>query len=315
MRSLPFLPALLVAVACAPEQQVLNEQITVEGVVPADVQIDEMTQEFLASGAQFGVIVDPATGDTLTLSHLERNINSGSFAPAGPPTCLDCGDPTCGLPAGLGRQIQVPLERLSGSGEVDVNYLGASNWTPIGQDCDGSSCPTPVASPATFDVVLYGNLDTCSSFAVFFNADNGVDLGTCPAVEDLGSALGTVATAANTCGAGDDYPNTWLGNQELTYMWTAPSDGVYTFDTYGSNGAYAFDNEMEAIAFDCTTILAHNDDTPGFGVDSSLTITMFEGQSVLINVGYWSPGSTCGRFDLHVNPGATSDISLDLTAP
>ncbi|MCB9679291.1 MAG: proprotein convertase P-domain-containing protein [Alphaproteobacteria bacterium] len=176
MRSIHFIPAVLIAIGCTPEQQILAEQVVIEGDVPADADLDQATQDFLASGAQFGVIVDPVTGETTTLTNLDRAITSNDFSLADAATCVDCGDPTCAT--GMGRQINVPMRRDSGSGVVDVNYTRMLNWTPTGETCDGGACPTNINASTVFDVDLVGNLTSCSVFNVFFDVDDNVYSGT-----------------------------------------------------------------------------------------------------------------------------------------
>lgn len=158
---------LVLAVGCAP----VASSVHVEGDVPPDLDAEAVATDFVASGAAFGVVVDPRTGDTATLSSLDRAVNSGDFGLAGSASCVDCGgvNATCAGPAGLSRQIRVPLVRNTGSGAIDVAYTDLRNWTAVGQDCDGSSCPTDIPASTTFDVDLFGSLTACASFAVFFD--------------------------------------------------------------------------------------------------------------------------------------------------
>ncbi|MCB9678124.1 MAG: hypothetical protein H6737_23690 [Alphaproteobacteria bacterium] len=187
-----FLVALLTG--CAADDLADTSPIELQGEVPSDLtaaELDGLTQDFLASGAAFGVVVDPTTGDVASFANLDRSDNSADFSQIGAATCLDCGgaNATCTGPAGFTRQIQVPLQRNTGSGAVDVVYNGSSNWSPTGQSCNGAACPDPdvdaTGGPAALDVDLLGSLNTCSSFGVFFDTDDTVAAPTWPATTRL----------------------------------------------------------------------------------------------------------------------------------
>jgi hypothetical protein len=100
----------------------------------------------------------------------------------------------------------------------------------------------------------------------------------CPAV-DLGSPvphvqMGTFAGASDTlsgsCGA--------QGALDRTLGWTAPADGTYVFDTFGSS----FDTVLYAFDGGCTgDELACNDDA-GASVFSRLTLELVEGQTIVL---------------------------------
>lgn len=165
---------LLLAAACV-DPQPLDGEVLVTGDVPGEGAA--LTEAFLASGARFGVVVDPASGDVTALRRLDRAVNSGDFTQIDA-TCVDCGGANSGCtgPAGLGRRLEVALVREQGSGPVGVVYRDARNWAPTGEQCDGGACPAPQVDasggPVAFDVALLGTMGACASFAVYFDTDD-----------------------------------------------------------------------------------------------------------------------------------------------
>ncbi|MCB9676554.1 MAG: hypothetical protein H6737_15665 [Alphaproteobacteria bacterium] len=140
---------LVAGCATAPEVEEAYQQVDVQGTLPQDDDADALIQEFLASGAQFGIVGDPGTAEVATLQRLDRAVGNYGFAPADPAICLDYGDPTCAT--GTSRTINVPMVRNVGDGGVDVSYRpGSSNWTAVGQNCNGAACPQDIPAGAGF---------------------------------------------------------------------------------------------------------------------------------------------------------------------
>ena len=69
---------------------------------------------------------------------------------------------------------------------------------------------------------------------------------------------------------------------DLSWEFTAPADGSYTFDTVGSN----FDTVLFALDSCGGTELACNDDT--VGVRSEITVDLLAGETILVVVDGWS---------------------------
>ena len=100
---------------------------------------------------------------------------------------------------------------------------------------------------------------------------------------DLGSEVGELASGSNA-GTTTDYLidcGRLDGGSDVSFLWTAPSAGDWTFDTLGSD----FDTMLAVFDGECTTAsdrLACNDDTEGFL--SSVTVTLDEGQAITVVV-------------------------------
>lgn len=120
------------------------------------------------------------------------------------------------------------------------------------------------------------------------------------AESDLGSAVGEVATGTNE-GAETDYVidcGRLDGGADVSFAWTAPSSGDWTFDTIGSD----FDTMLAVFDGECvgpTDRLACNDDSEG--LLSSVTVTLDAGQVITVVV---------AGFDAR-----TGDYVLNITGP
>jgi len=118
---------------------------------------------------------------------------------------------------------------------------------------------------------------------------------------DLGSALGTLVSAASTTADDDDLQPSCapFGNApDKGYTWTAPSEGMFRFDTIGAN----FDTVLELRANgDCTdAILGCNDQAPRIGGDvSQVDVYLMQDDMVFIGVDGYDGQS--GAFDLTVS--------------
>jgi hypothetical protein len=113
---------------------------------------------------------------------------------------------------------------------------------------------------------------------------------------DLGQALGSPVTTNSTCGRTHDFtPSCAYSNSapDMSYTWTAPSTGSFTFSTAGS----AFDTILEVRRYNDQVSLGCNDDVPGTS-QSSLTLSLTAGQTLLIVVDGYS--TYCGTFQLNI---------------
>jgi hypothetical protein len=89
------------------------------------------------------------------------------------------------------------------------------------------------------------------------------------------------------------------------YQFTAPATGRYVFDTYGSN----FDTVLSVIQGGCQgeQIACSDDFETGFGDAASVTVKLFEGESVLVLVeGAAGPG----KFTLHASASSMGDVDV-----
>ncbi len=105
-----------------------------------------------------------------------------------------------------------------------------------------------------------------------------------PCVDDeLGGVVGASIAAGTTVGGvDDDTPScaTGAGAEDVAWLWTAPADAVYTFDTEGSS----FDTTLVVELGDCSgTELECNDDDGGSST-SSVSVALLSGDEVAVYV-------------------------------
>jgi len=158
--------------------------------------------------------------------------------------------------------------------------------------CGGPSLACNVDEPNTFDghsafgVPLLGGQVVTAVVEGYFGATGQLELsvdrlpGTCPD-EDLGaqpipfavmgSTAATEEASAGSCGG--------LGSPDYAYLWTAPTDAVYRFDTAGST----FDTVVYLLEDGCLgDELVCNDDASG--PSAALSAYLHLGQTVVIVV-------------------------------
>jgi hypothetical protein len=118
---------------------------------------------------------------------------------------------------------------------------------------------------------------------------------------DLGAGLGSPLTTDSTVGKANDHLPSCVPSSnapDITYTWTAPSAGNYTFSTFGSS----FDTVLEIRNNKTSASLGCNDDSGGT-VQSTVVANMSSGQTVLVVIdGY---GLQSGSFQLSITGGST----------
>ena len=113
---------------------------------------------------------------------------------------------------------------------------------------------------------------------------------------DLGSEV-PLAIGDTTDGLANEMTGSCGGDgaPELTFLWTAPADGIYVFDTVGSD----FDTLIYATVGSCSgDELDCNDDAPGT-VSSVMTIQAERGAQIVLTVDGF--GNSSGNFRLQIN--------------
>ena len=133
-------------------------------------------------------------------------------------------------------------------------------------------------------------------------------------VEDLGSALGEVATGdttearrnfVGTCsGVGDPHMSGGRNARDLGYRWTAPGTGEYTFSTGGSDrfGDEMIDSVLYVREGDCAgRELGCNDDIDAEAENylSEVVLELSAGDTVIVVVDGWRYSS--GQFALSID--------------
>ncbi len=98
--------------------------------------------------------------------------------------------------------------------------------------------------------------------------------------EDIGGMVGLAVTSGDTTGDDDDLAGSCGGmsGNDRVILFTAPADGDYVFDTFGSG----YDTKLSLFS-DCVTEISCNDDAGG-GLQSELMLSMLAGESVLVVV-------------------------------
>lgn len=123
--------------------------------------------------------------------------------------------------------------------------------------------------------------------------------------DELGSPVGAAIATGTTLGAGDDYTSecSYYDSEDVAWLWTAPADGVYTFDTIGTS----FDTILSVEQGDCSgTEIGCDDDTTG--LLSEVSVALFAGEEVVVQVeGY--DDVEAGDYTLNV----WSDSEVDCT--
>ncbi|WP_437636266.1 MXAN_6577-like cysteine-rich protein [Sorangium sp. So ce854] len=169
-----------------------------------------------------------------------------------------------------------------------------------------SQVVTPLSEGQTVYVVVNGAYTASGAYTLNVS---GIAAPPCPANE-LAPEVPQVVTGT-TAGLGDfvSAPCGAAGGAEQTYSFTAPSDGVYIFDTFGSS----FDTVVHVRDGTCGgASLGCNDNTAG--VQSRLAVPLVAGQTVVVAVD-GSGAAASGAFTLNINlfeGDATCDNPIDL---
>jgi hypothetical protein len=198
------------------------------------------------------------------------------------------------ITAVAGEQMVIVLDAFSsGSGDYVLNITpsfetecrdGLDGDYDDLTDCADSDCaadatciPEPVCDDGT-DEDLDGFVD-CD------DTDCAEDLFcTTPcADDDLGSAIGEAVASGTTTGAGDDYTSECASyaSEDVAWRWTAPAEGVYTFDTYGTG----FDTILAVEQGDCSASeIDCNDDGEGETYQSEVSLALLAGEELVLHV-------------------------------
>lgn len=126
----------------------------------------------------------------------------------------------------------------------------------------------------------------------------------------LGTVLGTNVEVNSTEGKANVVTPTCASStaSDLTYVWTAPSSGTFTFTTTGSQTDY--DTILQiADHTNPSTVLACNNDASSSTLSSTVALTLTASAKVFVQVdGY---GTDSGNFQL----GITKNCSSTCTTP
>ncbi|MCA9651551.1 MAG: hypothetical protein H6712_25960 [Myxococcales bacterium] len=105
-----------------------------------------------------------------------------------------------------------------------------------------------------------------------------IDLMSALPASDMGTTVGQVDDFTPSCAMGND--------EDILFEWTAPADGSYSFDTFGSD----FDTILTLLSACDGTEITCNDDNGG--LQSRVALDMMAGEHVLISLdGYGETGN------------------------
>lgn len=168
-----------------------------------------------------------------------------------------------------------------------------------------------------FDRCVSDTGTTETSYATYAAAVDACALGStadnCNAGATASTRTGSAVFSGSTTGAGDHrkapmeclpYAETVedynaLVSPDVAHKWSAPSAGVYTFDTIGS----AFDTVLYAVSSCSATPTAdrcNDDDSSSSEVTSSLTLSLTAGETIYLVVDGFG-ASTHGRYVVNIN--------------
>ncbi|WP_437677561.1 MXAN_6577-like cysteine-rich protein [Sorangium sp. So ce131] len=192
-------------------------------------------------------------------------------------------------------------------GSCTGRSLGCNNDATSSQ----SQVVTPLAEGQTAYVVVDGAFGSSGAFTL--NVD-GILAPPCPENE-LGSVVPQTVTGT-TAGRGDFVSAACgaPGGAEATYSFTAPNDGVYVFDTFGSS----FNTIVHVLDGSCGgASLGCNDNTAG--PQSRVAVPLTAGQAVVVVVD-GAGTSAAGAYTLNVSlfdgtATCASPIDLGSTVP
>ena len=210
-------------------------------------------------------------------------------------------------------------------------------FTSCADACNpAGGCATPSTSSSTTTTTVVGSTTVTTASTVTTTVTNPSS--TVTTVTTTSTTFVTVTTIFScvdqglggippfqvndtTAGMGDDVapdPSCLIGvstfgvmiDEDVLYEWTAPSAGIYAFDTLDAS----LDTVISVLDGCGGTLLACNDDPEGFGVLGSRTeVTLSAGQPVVIAV---DSRGTSGAFTLYVaGPFAAADCCVADAAP
>jgi hypothetical protein len=251
-------------------------------------------------------ITDPTLDTTITASETETvGVDSTDGMTTGP-TCGDDvaeGDELCdGTDLGGEDCVRQGFSggRLACADDCTFDTSGCTSDPVCGNDvidgkdvCDGSDLGGEDCASQGFDGGTLACLGDCTGYdTTMCTSESCWD-------EDIGGTMGDAVASGDTTVGDNDLDGSCgaMGGNDHVVLFTAPADGIYAFDTFGS----AYDTKL-ALFSDCDPLseIACIDDSNGT-LQSELLLDMLAGQTVLVVVDGFD-GDT-GPFVLNINPG------------
>ncbi len=126
--------------------------------------------------------------------------------------------------------------------------------------------------------------------------------------DDLGNATGTPVVTGDNTGATDDFLGTCgisSGGLDVCYNWTAPSTGLFVFDTEGSAGL----TDTVLYMYEGITEIGCSEDDGTVYLSTFMANVTVDQHYVIVVDGY--SASSFGAFNLNIEPIANEDICDD----
>jgi hypothetical protein len=210
---------------------------------------------------------------------------------------VDCADPNCNGVAPCGVELcDFFFRDEDADGTIDCRDPDCDNAAACMETCNNgyddtydnfTDCSDPDCHTDPLCAEDCGNgVDDDADYLVDCNDTSCVGDPACP--DDCPAHVWTAGVPGVVFGTTEGRASGWVvpclgyqnGSPDDTWTFTAPADGTYTFDTWGS----AFDTALHLHAScDRTTWLVCNDDTPPT-LTSEVSLRLAAGESVLVVV-------------------------------
>lgn len=212
-----------------------------------------------------------------------------------------CSNGRCALVCPVGQQV---CDGRCIDTSVDRMHCGrCGNACDGSQFCSAGACRNSVTADASVDASTDAPADVIS-----MDVGGGALCG----ATNLGSALGSRVATGSTVGRPGDHtpPGTCTtmpagSSPDVSFLWTAPSAGTYTFDLAGSS----FDTILTLRRASCLGTPIDCSDDIGAVTTSRVTATLSSGQIISLSIDGF--GGATGNFVLGISVGAPDAGSPD----
>jgi hypothetical protein len=302
-RSLPLMVALLLGSAGCPSDDVPPIDTTGEDSTTGD-PTTTTAPVTVTMTATMTDTDDTATDTSVDSSGTAAGTDTDSMTTTSGPTCGDDvvdGDEQCDGTDLAGQDCAsqgFDGGRLACADDCTFDTSGCTSTPVCGNDtidgkdvCDGTDLGGQDCMSQGFDGGTLACLDDCTGYDT-----SGCTSATCED-EDIGGMIGPMVASGSTAAADNDLDGSCggMGGNDHVVLFTAPADGGYIFDTFGSD----YDTKLALFA-DCDVMseIDCNDDAGG-DLQSELLLDMVAGQAVFVVIDGFD-GAT-GNFVLNIS--------------
>lgn len=261
---------------------------------------------FALSAARLTAVVPAGatTGPLTIVTAAASTTTSAAFTIVAAPTLTELSPNTA--PAGA----TITLRGTFLTGATRVEFTGADASFVVDSATQiSTTVPTGAATGPVRVTTPGGSASSALAFTIVAPPANDLFANAQTLTGPSGSATGNNRGATKEPGEPDHVDNP--GGKSVWYQWTAPSAGVWQFDTIGSTldtllGIYT------GTAVKSLTLIARSDDAPGRTNNSLLTFVATAATTYRIAVdGYRSPGATAAEAaggDVRLNWAPTATV-------